>query len=549
MLDLSKYSDQEIIDSLKNRKSVPMMKQANSMISQTIEDGFARNKIDLRCPICGSVNHVKNGTNSNGTKRFKCLKCGKSYTASTNTIFEGTSYSWEEMVNFVYMVISKDTVSRIAFNTGNTKLSQGATWMTMHKIMHILSQMNESIILKDVIEIDEKYFRETQKGSRNLVSFIDNTHHRYPRTHNKASKCGIFGPEFINCLCAVDNSGHYWAKCICLGTMQLEQLQVIDNYIDSKNVNYICTDKYSAYKEWIEGKPYIHYVEPSTYRIERKARGYIDTDDTYNHLTEQEYKLDKDINIQMYKEGRYPHLENTKKMSYDEFVTIRYKFNLGINRVNGFHGMLDNYLVSDTKGVNSNYLQDYIGTFVYLQNYKTDHNIVTFTKAEAEQILKEMIKFTLSVKHSPTDSEILDMKINLPRPNKKETKKAEDEMREARKLITMVKKDSHDKSEYEGDDEISQYLFNKTKFFNNLGTVRLNEIIKEQGLYQKGAHKQQKVQALCSLPTAQDIIFREIYLHNYGSTKEFQDAINNCTQPIQPKRKRGRPKGSKNKTV
>ena len=45
---------------------------------------------------------------------------------------------------------------------------------------------------------------------------------------------------------------------------------------------------------------------------------------------------------------------------------------------------------------------------------------------------------------------------------------------------------------------------------------------------------------MCSLENAQDIIFYEIYLQNYGSVQEFETAMN----ALPKKKKRGRPKKS-----
>lgn len=246
----------------------------------------------------------------------------------------------------------------------------------------------------------------------------------------------------------------------------------------------------------------------------------------------------------MYKEKRYPHIENSKKpISFDEFNVIRYKFKLGINGVNAFHSMLDKYLVKNTTGVSSDYLQDYIGTFVYLQNYKTNHKIKNFARLDATKILCEMIRHTLKYKDNPKEKDILNKELNLRRPSKKTIKKSQDMIREARKVINLSK-DDKDKSEFEGNDETSMYIFNKYHFSNNLGAKRLNELIKENSLYVKGAHKRQKVKAICSLPNVQDIIFREVYIQNYGSIVEFTNVIKGITTT---KRKQGRPKGSKNK--
>lgn len=540
MTTLNNLTDQEIIDFLKQRKS--LHKEMNNVISSSLETNFKKHNILISCPKCGSVNYFNNGQNANGTKKYKCKNCSRSFTAITNTIFEGTAYSWDEMVNIIHMLISKSSMIDISANTATEKL--GTSWMILHKIMYLLDKMSDEVRLSDVIQIDEKYFREVQKGSHSLTSFLQDGSKRYARKHNYASKCGIFGPEFVNVLCAVDSNNHYWAKCVCLGPMNNEELEMINPYLMS--VSYICTDMNEIYYDWCNKNGYSHYVEPSTYRMERKVRGYIDTDNIYYKLSEEEYKKDEVINREMYKERRYPHIRNSDKpLSFDEFNILRYKFNLGINRVNSFHALLERYLVTRTTGVSSVYLQNYIGTFVYLQNYKTDHEIKAFTKKDAEQILVEMIRYTLVHKNNPKNSDITNMTLNLRRPTQKKIKKSKRLIKDARKVI-HIKKDEFDQSGFEGDDESSMYIFNKYNFFSNMSGKRLNELIKEFDLYEKGAHKKEKVKKLCNLSNNQEIIFREIYLQNYGSLKEFESAIN-CDFPKKQPKKRGRPKGSKNK--
>ena len=281
-------------------------------------------------------------------------------------------------------------------------------------------------------------------------------------------------------------------------------------------------------------------MEPSTYRKERKARGYIDTDNIYGELTERDYAKDREINEQLYKEGRYPHIENTnRKIDYDEFIALRYKFGLTINRVNSFHAQLERDLVKVKTGVSSNYLPMYIKAYTYLMNYRSEHDKSNLTLKDAESILVQMCLLTLSNKSSPKTADINNMNISdLPRPTSRVIKKAREEMQKVRKIVNVETLDPRDQSAYEGDDTTAQYLFNKRKFFNDIGTVRLNELIKQYGLYRKGQHKREKIDRLCALPNVQDIIFYEVYLHNYGSIDEFSKAI----QQVPQKRKRGRPK-------
>lgn len=128
---------------------------------------------------------------------------------------------------------------------------------------------------------------------------------------------------------------------------------------------------------------------------------------------------------------------------------------------------------------------------------------------------------------------------DLPRPSAKMIKQARKKMKDMRVIVDVAEKDSRDKSAYEGD-EICQFVFNKRKFLNSLGTVRINELVKEHSLYVQGMDKRSKIDALSSLPNIDDVIFYEIYLHKYGSDKAFADAINKIPKP----KKRGRKKKS-----
>lgn len=57
MPDFSKYTDQEIIDGLRKRKSLP--KQLNTVISASIENNFKEHNITLNCPHCSSSKYVR----------------------------------------------------------------------------------------------------------------------------------------------------------------------------------------------------------------------------------------------------------------------------------------------------------------------------------------------------------------------------------------------------------------------------------------------------------------------------------------------------------
>lgn len=50
---------------------------------------------------------------------------------------------------------------------------------------------------------------------------------------------------------------------------------------------------------------------------------------------------------------------------------------------------------------------------------------------------------------------------------------------------------------------------------------------------------------MSNLPEADEIIFTEIFLNQFGSVAQMEEALER--RPQKPQKKRGRPKGSKNK--
>lgn len=523
---------QEIIDYVKQKDN----RSAANINSTDIERIFSQHSVSIRCSACDSLKIIKYGKYNNGTIQYQCKKCHKKFSIKTNTLFESNDFTWDEMVKAVHCVITHQSVDYIAMNLRKEPIHKSKAWLLSMKILYLLSKMPKPV-LNGVIQIDEKYFREDQKGNHDLISFLDSLKTRKARRHNYRSECGIFGPEFVNVLCAVDSTGHYYAKCVCLGPMTEKELFDLESKI--QDVSYICTDNLELYQDWTIKHSWKHYVEPSTFRKERKARGYIDTDNIYQSLSESDYKKDRQINEQLYKEKLYPHIENNDKIiSYDEFIALRYKFGLNINAVNRFHAQLEELIITKKKGVASKYLPIYVEAFTYLLNYKRDNGITSFSLKDAEAILLDICRYTLKQKLVPTKKDIDALSIdNLPRPSKKVINKSRQKMLKARNIIVYRHKNDNDKSAFEGTED-AQFIFNKRKFFTSLGAIRINELIKQQGLYEKGQHKREKVDKLCALSNAEDIIFYEIYLHKYGTPQEFEKAI----QAIPKKKKRGRPK-------
>jgi transposase-like protein len=173
-MDISRMSEQQILEYLRKTSTSP--KSVGTAKGLAIENFFQRHSITIRCPHCQSAEKIKNGTNGSGIPRYKCRKCGKNYSLTVNTIFDGTSYSVEEMVNAVHAVITQQSSVNMESNVGKEEVHNSAAWLLVRKIQSILASMRTPL-LTGVIEVDEKYIKEAQKGSERLRKAPNGLYH------------------------------------------------------------------------------------------------------------------------------------------------------------------------------------------------------------------------------------------------------------------------------------------------------------------------------------------------------------------------------------
>ena len=232
------------------------------LITNDLQSRLLSNKINTNCPYCKSSLIIKKGTRANGIKEFMCKDCNKKFTLFTNTILEKTQYHWDIWIKVVEMVLNHYSIEHmkevLVKDYGLNDLNYKTVFLWKHKIINALANMPMPK-LNGIIQIDETFFRETQKGSRNLESTIKDEE-RLPRYGRRASKYGVMGNEFANVVCMVDLNGYVVAKVIGLGKLTKETFtSIFDDYIE--NPIYLCSDGNSVYKNYCEVKGIPLYIK------------------------------------------------------------------------------------------------------------------------------------------------------------------------------------------------------------------------------------------------------------------------------------------------
>lgn len=341
------------------------------------------NKFQIKCPDCECYGYTRKGKTKSGLSIFKCKECGKKYTIYTGTIMQNTPYSWKVWVSIMEMMLRNQSIKTIRTSLIKKKLVPDIDILTVSAIANkIRASFAHMPIpkLKGVIQVDEKHFKESQKGVKNPFDVLNPGERRQGRRRSKPTKYGTMGPEFSTICCAVDDSGHAMAKVVTMGQMKLEQFEdeVATNFED---VKFLCSDMNTLYTQYASLHKIPQYVCNSKYHDEMK---FCDT---------------KAKKIAAYELDKLDYIVGAGIMNYDQMVKFKKANGLTINAVNGYHSELERYINHIAKGVSTNHLQAWVSFFNYRWNWRVDHNNnPPKDYDDAEQILVEVLKTRHHVK-------------------------------------------------------------------------------------------------------------------------------------------------------
>lgn len=436
----------------------------SKLVADDLQNRLIENKINCSCPTCNSLNIISFGKNGN-VKRFKCKDCGKTFTLFTDTILEKTKYHWDIWVKVLEMTLNNIPMEHIQetliSDYGTEDLNYRTVFLMRHKLINALANMPMPK-LSGIVQIDETFFRETQKGSRNLESTVKGET-RKPRYGRRPSKFGVMGNEFANVVCMTDLKGYTVSKVIGLGKLTVDTFtEEFDSYID--NPSFICADGNSVYKDYCNVKNIPLYIKPSNYLTTIQKNGYITPD--YTNPTTAKVQEDKNNKIlsKLYYDGAIDYIYNREDLSYKEFYELKNANSLSLARVNQFHSELKRHFERNTKGVSTKYLQDYIGFYTYIRNWKITNGHYPSSNKDAEKILIEILKG----KTTYTVKNIKEAKIDLPKVSDKYMLL----LKTKTKQIRTLTKNPY----FKYDEEDNVISFEKRKYLENIPNYKLEKL-------------------------------------------------------------------------
>lgn len=463
----------------------------SKLYSSDMEKQLIENGINSSCPYCGSDEIVKRGRDSHN-QRFFCNNCSKNFTCVTNTFLEKSNFNWKAWVRIVDMTIQGYSLERMmnvldkepeCAAIGVTKAS---VLLARHKFLNAVYQIPQPT-LKGVIQIDEKHFRESQKGNVELINYLPSViEERHPRYGPQAPALGVMGAEYTTVPVAIDENGYAVAKVVCMGKLGLEIF--VDLFYDHiKDASIICTDANNTYIKYCRQFHIVHYVRPSDYVSIITKAGFV----TGKDKTHEDRVNNRRVLYNLYNNHQGDYITNKGHLTFKEFEDIKEQYGLSLASVNAFHNFLNKAITINKTNVSSKYLDKYIHFYTFIHNWTVSHNgIQPSSIVDAEEILLYVLKNTNNTVYTLKDFQ--NEKLTIPKPTAK--------YHNLLATITSEARREFDNKYLKFNEEDNVYEFKKREYLSNCPTSWIKEVARTHGIpYSRGVTKFSMISKLLQL--------------------------------------------------
>ena len=216
---------------------IPLTDDIQSFLIETRLDGNS-------CIYCNGMHVVKNGKRRDGTQRYLCRDCHRSFIASSDSITSRTRKSVFVWATYLKCMLEQKTLKK---TSEECRISMSTAFTWRHKILDTLSELTERTYLTGIVEADETFFNVSYKGNHER-----SRHFSMPRkAHKRGNDIRVKGlsAEKVCVPCAVSDTGISYSKPGKLGKISSE---CINRVLGKKIAPHatLCTDKERAYLDF-----------------------------------------------------------------------------------------------------------------------------------------------------------------------------------------------------------------------------------------------------------------------------------------------------------
>ena len=199
------------------------------------------------CPICGGTHVQRNGRRANGKQKFICRDCGKTFSITKNTIFDGTRKSLSVWQEFMACMSEGLSLDKTAERCG---ITHATAFVWRHKVLDAIGEAQKCTELTGIAEADEAFLPVSYKGDKK--AFEGDGCGRKPRKRGGGNHKRGLSDELVCLPCAVDRKGKAVAKVAKLGKCSAAAVKaVLGGHVSAEAT--LCTDGDKSYRRFSKG--------------------------------------------------------------------------------------------------------------------------------------------------------------------------------------------------------------------------------------------------------------------------------------------------------
>jgi len=227
----------ELLKNMSNEQRLELIRLCNIENNKSKDNEYLNHlSNNYCCPYCHSNKIKKNGFTTKA-QQFKCHNCNKNYSIRTNTIFYYSKKSiqvWQEYIEY----FSQGLALRKIVEKLDNKISYPTAFYWRHKILKVLTKKDDNDKLGGIIEADETFFEESQKGARQVKG-------RKPR--KRGYSCYVGNKKTKICvLTAIDRNKSSFTKPVGFGGLEKDDVILLQRHIKKDSV--LITDGNRTYR-------------------------------------------------------------------------------------------------------------------------------------------------------------------------------------------------------------------------------------------------------------------------------------------------------------
>lgn len=248
--------------------TVAQIRQLGSVLGSMDARIEVLSRIDKRhsgittCLYCGDTHLRRWGQTRTGLQRLRCQGCGKTFCSASRTAMDRVRLpeAFLRVVADMFSVAPR-SCRRLA---DDLDIDRMTVWRWRHRIIKAMVGVGETGF-RGIVEADEKFFRESRKGSREWVNHMRDPanfpappRHRWRDYRRRKIKMKAGVSEWqIPVLTIADRSGARRAD-VLPNRLEQTRIDIVDAHLGPDPV--LCTDGDPAYAKLARSRHIPHYV-------------------------------------------------------------------------------------------------------------------------------------------------------------------------------------------------------------------------------------------------------------------------------------------------